>query len=520
MPNRLRLLMVEDSEDDAALIARHLSRGGYDVVTKRVDSAEALRTAVDRAEWDLVICDFSMPHFSGMDALKLLRGRGLETPFIFVSGTIGEDTAVSALKMGAQDYLMKDNLSRLLSAVERELREVERKKEKLFLTEEIDKLQKFEAIGRLAGGIAHDFNNVLGVIIGWANIGHEESPPDSKLRQRFAIIEEQGRRAAGLTKQLLAFARQQVLERRNLSLNELLGGTSALIGTVLSEQIELKLSLADDLAVIYADPTQIDQVILNLCINARDAMPRGGTLSITTSNVEISESMIGHSSSAKPGKFVLCAVADTGTGMDSATMQKIFEPFFTTKEVGRGTGLGLSTVYGIVKQHNGFITVESVVDHGTTFRVYLPSGFGKMETAVLAASTARGRGSELILVAEDHEALRELAVETLGGDGYAVIVAANGEEALRLFAQRSSEISLVILDVVMPGLCGPDAYGEMCKNNPDLPVIFTTGHSMELAELHERIEKGAKFLQKPYMPQALGQAVREVLDGKVKARIS
>jgi CheY-like chemotaxis protein len=198
--------------------------------------------------------------------------------------------------------------------------------------------------------------------------------------------------------------------------------------------------------------------------------------------------------------------------MDSATMQKIFEPFFTTKEVGRGTGLGLSTVYGIVKQHNGFITVESVVNQGTTFRVYLPSGSGKMETAMAPPNAVRGRGSELILVAEDHEGLRELALETLSSDGYEVIVTTNGQEAVRLFGERSSEISLVILDVVMPGLCGPEAYDEMCKNKADLPVIFTTGHSMELADLHQRIEKGARFLQKPYMPQALGQAVREVLD--------
>jgi signal transduction histidine kinase len=514
MPTRLRLLLVEDSEDDAALVVRHLRKGGYDVTAKRVDSAEGVRSAVEGNEWDLVICDFSMPHFSGMDALKLMRGRGMETPFIFVSGTIGEDTAVSALKMGAQDYLMKDNLSRLLPAIQRELREVEEKKEKTLLKEEVDKLQKFEAIGRLAGGIAHDFNNVLGVIIGWAQIGREESPPGSKAEQRFLTIEEQGLRAAGLTKQLLAFARRQVLERRNLSLNELIAGTNALIGTILSEQIALNLSLADDLSVAYADPTQIEQVLLNLCINARDAMPRGGMLTITTANMEISEDIISDHAAAKPGPFVVCTVADTGTGMDTATMAKIFEPFFTTKEVGRGTGLGLSTVYGIIKQHNGFITVDSVVGQGTAFRVYLPAGAGKHEAVVPAINKERGRGNEVILVAEDHEGLRELAYEALKSDGYELLLAANGEEAVRLFQQRSAEISVVILDVVMPGLCGPEAYVEMCRSNPDLPVIFTTGHSMEVADLQERIERGARFLQKPYVPQALGQTVREVLDAR------
>jgi signal transduction histidine kinase len=438
----------------------------------------------------------------------------METPFIFVSGTIGEDTAVSALKMGAQDYLMKDNLSRLLPAIQRELREVEQKKERTLLKEEVDKLQKFEAIGRLAGGIAHDFNNVLGVIIGWAQIGREESEPGSKAEQRFLIIEDQGRRAAGLTKQLLAFARQQVLERRNLSLNELITGTNALIATILSEQIGLNLSLADDLSVIYADPTQIEQVILNLCINARDAMPRGGMLTISTANMEISEDLIGDHADAKPGPFVVFSISDTGTGMDAATMAKIFEPFFTTKEVGRGTGLGLATVYGIIKQHNGFITVDSVVGQGTTFRVYLPGGAGKYEVAVPTVNTTRGRGNEVILVAEDHEGLRELAYEALKSDGYELVMATNGEEAVRLFQQRPNEISVVILDVVMPGLCGPEAYVEMSRNHPTLPVIFTTGHSVEVADLEDRIERGARFLQKPYVPQALGQTVREVLDAK------
>lgn len=516
MGTSLRLLLVEDSEDDAALIVRHLGRGGYDVSSQRVDSAESLRNAIENKQWDLVICDFSMPHFSGMDALRLLRDRGCETPFIFVSGTIGEETAVSALKMGAQDYIMKDNLKRLLPAIQRELGEIERKRERALLKEEIDKLQKFEAIGRLAGGIAHDFNNVLGVIIGWAHVGGEESPAGSKLQKRFATIEDQAQRAAGLTKQLLAFARRQVLEPRNLSLNELLSGNTALISSIISEQTELKLALAGDLGVVYADPTQIEQVILNLCVNARDAMPNGGTLTIATENVEVTEDLIRRYGSGRPGRFVLCTVSDTGTGMDAATMERIFEPFFTTKELGRGTGLGLATSYGIVQQHNGFIVVNSVPQQGTTFQIYLPQGEGKLAQVASTKVTERGLGTEVILVAEDHDALRELAQETLSDDGYQVLSANNGKEALQLFRENWNRIGIVILDVVMPLLSGPDTYSEMRKINPSLPVIFTTGHSMELSELNEKIEEGAAFLQKPYLPHVLGQTVRDLL-GRRKA---
>jgi two-component system, cell cycle sensor histidine kinase and response regulator CckA len=311
---------------------------------------------------------------------------------------------------------------------------------------------------------------------------------------------------------LLAFARRQVLERRSLGLNELIKGTTTLIGSIISEEIELELRLAKDLALIYADPIQIEQVMMNLCINARDAMPNGGTLTISTGNTEITEEILHLHPFARPGRYVLCTVSDTGIGMDAATMDKIFEPFFTTKEVGRGTGLGLATVYGIIKQHNGFILVDSTLSQGTTFRIYLPQGSGDAEQVSVATSTVGGKGTETILVAEDHEQLRELAYEALTADGYQVLAARNGKEALQFFQEKANEIRLVILDVVMPQLGGPASYAEMSKIKPGLPVVFTTGHSMELADLTQQIENGARFLQKPYMPRALGQAVRDVLD--------
>lgn len=371
---QIRLLMIEDSEDDTALIVRELRRGGFEPLFKRVDSAESMRAALDENKWDLVICDYSMPHFSGKDALKLLRDTGSDIPFIFVSGTIGEDTAVAALKEGAQDYVMKGHLKRLVPAILREMKEVEHQRQRSQLQREVQQLQKFESIGRLAGGIAHDFNNALGIISGFAEMGSEHASPESPIRDALDKIKEQAKRSAGLTAQLLAFASRQVLQPRRLDLNTLVSETAGLLRGAIGRHIEIKLLLAPEVHAILADPTQMEQVLMNLSINARDAMPKGGTLTIKTENVELKEGdPARHPASCKPGSYVLLQVADTGSGIDGAALDHIFEPFFTTKEAGKGTGLGLSTVYGIVNQHGGVVTVETTVGKGTTFRVLLPS---------------------------------------------------------------------------------------------------------------------------------------------------
>jgi len=510
----LRVLLVEDSEHDAALLGRELHRGGYDTTLERVDSSHAMSRALEKERWDLVICDYSMPHFSGIDALKLLRARSSEIPFIFVSGTIGEETAVAALKLGAQDYVMKNNLKRLLPAIQRELHDVEQRRERKHLELEVRRLQKFEAIGRLSGGIAHDFNNALGVILGWSEMAYEEAPAGSPLQKKLETILDQTRRAAGLTSQLLAFARRQVLQPRNLDLNDLVSETASLLQSLIGEHIEIRVMLTPDHGVIRADATQIEQVLMNLCLNARDAMPKGGRLLIETQQIEISEEFSRVHSYAAAGGYVLLAVSDTGVGMDAAILDRIFEPFFTTKETGRGTGLGLATVYGTVKQHGGFVNVYSEPGQGTTFRVYLPANSGIPEARRSSAFNEKVAGGvEAILVAEDHEALRELARHTLASFGYRVIFAHNGLEALRLFEANSTEIRLALLDVVMPLLSGPDAYSQMCAIKPGLPVIFTTGYTAESASLNHKIEKGAVFLQKPYSPQTLARAIRSTLDG-------
>jgi two-component system cell cycle sensor histidine kinase/response regulator CckA len=514
----LHVLIVEDSEDDMALLVRELRRGGYDPTFERVDAPAGMSAALGKNQWDLIICDYSMPHFLGTDALRLLRATGSEVPFIFLSGTIGEETAIAALKQGAQDYVMKDNLKRLLPAIQRELDEAERRRERKRLEHQVQELQTFEAIGRLAGGIAHDFNNALGVILGWAQLGYDNVPDDSPVRENFRMIRDQAHRSAGLTRQLLAFARRQVLQPRSVNLNDLVSRMLGLLKTAVGEQTELKIALAPGLQSTMADPTQIDQVLMNLCLNARDAMPQGGRIVIDTSNVEMGEDFCRTHSYGNPGRYVLLSVSDTGIGMDAATLDRIFEPFFTTKEIGKGTGLGLATVYGIVKQHGGFVNVYSEPGQGTTFRVYLRASSSSPEAIEPATGEDDQKGgTETILVAEDHEGLREVVRQTLTSLGYSVILARDGRDAVRMFKANSEEIQLVVLDVVMPFLGGAEAHSQMCAIRPGLPVIFMSGYVAESVSLNSRITAGAAFLQKPCTPQALSRTIRSTLDAKNSA---
>src|SRR5690242_5366149 len=447
----LRVLFIEDSADDAELQARLLRQAGYAIEYERADQPDVLKRLLDKS-WDLIISDYSMPHFRGTDALRLVRKLGIETPFIFVSGTIGEETAVDALKLGAQDYLMKANLNRLIPAVERELRESEERKQRRRLEQQVHQLRRFEAVGRLAGGVAHDFNNVIAAIIGWAEIGSSEAPQDSLLQERFHKIRRQAERAATLTRQLLGFARRQLLQPRDANLNELVREEIALLKNAIGERNTIELNLAQDLLAIRADPGQIEQVIMNLCLNARDAMPKGGQLAITTENAVVSEEQHGIHEYGCPGRYVLLRVRDTGVGMDPDILEHIFEPFFTTKEEGKGTGLGLATVYGIVKQHKGWIEVSSEVDKGTAFKVYFPGLDREIDAATefIPAMSAIQGGKETILLVEDEPVLRELVSEILRGYEYRVIEAGSGVEALRLWDEYDGKVDLLLTDMVMP----------------------------------------------------------------------
>ncbi|MBI1749993.1 MAG: PAS domain S-box protein [Acidobacteria bacterium] len=380
------------------------------------------------------------------------------------------------------------------------------------LERQLNEAHKFEAIGRLAGGIAHDFNNVLGAIMGWAELSRMEVPQGTPIHGHLQLIEQQSERAASLVRQLLAFARRQILEPRNINLNHTVGEVTSLLDKVIGKDIELKTRLAPDLRAAWADPTQTEQVLMNLCVNARDAMPRGGTLRIETHNARLDEGFCRHHPGARPGRYVLLTVADTGTGMDAATLDRIFEPFFTTKEQGKGSGLGLATIYGIVKQHDGFIDVESAPGRGASFRIYLPVGTGVPDVSTKPLPQPVRGGKETILVAEDHDGIRRMVADMLRALGYNVLLANDGEEAVRLFEANRERIALALLDVVMPRLSGPDAYTRMTSLQPGLPVLFSTGYSSESALLSDMLQRGIGVLQKPYSPSILGRRIREILD--------
>jgi len=508
----LRALIIEDSQNDCDLLLGMLCRGGYDVAHKRVCNAASLGTLLEDEQWDIVISDYSMPNFKGTDALAMVREKGLDVPFVFLSGTIGEEIAVNAMKAGAQDYVIKGKAARLLPAIQRELREAEIRRERRQIELRMRQLEKFEALGKLAGGVAHDFNNVVGAIMGWAELGVDRVGSDSPEAKLFRNIREQAMRAAGLTRQLLAYARRQVLEPKKIDLNHMVNETTTLLQKTIGEQIEVKMVLAPNLQTTRADPSQIEQVIMNLCFNARDAMPKGGHLLIETLNVELDSHYCDRRTDAQPGRYIQLSVSDTGTGMDPATIEKIFEPFFTTKEIGKGTGLGLATVLGIVKQHGGFVDVYSELGKGTAFRVYLPASEGAAEPLHHVDEAPVRGGAETILVAEDHEGMREMARQILETLGYHLLLARDGEEAIRQFVTYRNEISLVLLDVIMPMLDGIDVYEQICKSKADVPVIFTSGYSNHGPVLESLATRGATVLQKPYSAKVLARRIRDLLD--------
>ena len=516
MGDSLRVLVIEDSDDDASLVLRELKRAGFDLDFIRVDAPDALKGSLDSREWDLVISDFSMPKLSGMEALKLVRSMACEAPFIFVSGTIGEDTAVAALKDGAQDYIIKSNLKRLVPAVQRALREADERRQRARLEQHVAQMQKFEAIGRLAGGVAHDFNNLLGVILGQSELLIENSR-EQELTRGLEMIRESATRGANLTRQLLAFGRRQVLDTKVLNLNLILADVEKLLRRVIGEDIELEFHTETKLASVEADPGQLEQVMLNLAINARDAMPAGGKLTITTANLCLDETFPDRRAAIKPGQYVQLVVCDTGCGMDEQTQSRIFEPFFTTKEQGKGTGLGLATVYGIVKQSGGYIWVYSEPGHGTAFKIYLPAVAAAPENSRHRHENEEApRGSETILVVEDDALLREVTSNFLQNSGYVVIAAGSPEEALQLAERFTGSIDFLLTDVILPKMNGRDLAGKLCKARSEMKVLYVSGYTEGIVceGAQRALESGLAFLQKPYTRHALLHKIRVILDSR------
>ena len=386
------------------------------------------------------------------------------------------------------------------------------------LEDQLRQSQKMEAVGRLAGGVAHDFNNLLTVITSYSQLVMEDMGAADPRRADLAEVQKAATGAATLTRQLLAFSRQQVLEPRVIALDEVVAGAGKMLKRLIGEDIELVTALAPDLGAVKADPGQIEQVVMNLAVNARDAMPDGGMLTIETVNQELGTEYTEQHRLVPPGSYVLLSVSDTGTGMDEATQARLFEPFFTTKEKGKGTGLGLATVYGIVKQSGGFIWVYSELGAGTTFKVYLP----RVDEAVAAppapASPQSLNGTETILLAEDAAPVRSVAREVLRRHGYRVLTAADGRTALELADTHVGPIDLLITDVIMPEMSGRQLADRLVERLTKLKVLFVSGYTDDAIVRHGILEPGIAFLQKPFSPESLARKVREVLDAPTPSR--
>ena len=761
MTDQFRILLLEDQGFDAKLITRELERAHPDAVVTWIEGEAALRAALAVGPaWDVVLSDWAMPGFGALGALRIVRALQPELPFIIVSGTIGEELAVEAMREGANDYVLKDKLARLVPAIEREIRDarraeghrrtearfralIEKGAEAVLLTsedgtiayaspastpifglfpqelvgkrfgdlvhpedrnfaastllrlredraigvpvecriqradsstrwiavtgsnllddpavgaivanlrdvterrrsaealrasearfnrlaesgiigivtselggniidandayfamtgytrsemragglrwgnllpleqdaaggekalllrrngfaapyetlmirkdgtrmpiligvavqtfptatafvvdltdkrrtevalrateEQLRQAQKMEAVGRLAGGVAHDFNNVLSIILSYAEMLLDELPADDPKRDDITEIFQAGWRAADLTRQLLMFSRQQMLEPKLLDLDTVVGSMDKMLRRVLGEDVQLVTVRGDGPCRIKADPSSIEQVIMNLAVNARDAMPVGGKLTLETATVPLDEGFAEAHAGVKPGLYVMLAVTDTGVGMDPATQARIFEPFFTTKPKDKGTGLGLSTVFGIAQQSGGSVWVESAVGAGTTFRVYLPCVQGEPEPARAPVSPSAG-GTETILLVEDEAPVRAVARQILERHGYTVIEAADGAVALALAERHGKRIDLLLTDVVMPQMSGPELARRLRAGRPGLRVLCMSGYTDDSIVRHGIASSDIAFLMKPLTPDALARKVREVLD--------
>jgi two-component system, cell cycle sensor histidine kinase and response regulator CckA len=649
----LRVLIVEDSEDDMLLILRELRQSGYTLDYQRVDTAVAMHTALEQQSWDIVIADYSLPAFSGPEALKLMQNQGLDLPFIIISGTIGEDTAVDAMKAGAHDFLSKGKLARLVPAVERELREAEerrkrhsaehalqeandvlrnyadeleglynhapcgyhsldkegilirindtelkmlgyardelvgKKKFSELLTEEslrafqanfpllqnqgwvrnlelqmirkddsilpvslsatvvydkagnyllsrsvvIDisdrkraeeelrdlevqflRAQRMESLGTLASGIAHDFNNILTPILAASQLIPLKIPNlDQKNLELLQLIENSTKRGADLVKQILAFARGVEGKRLPLQVRHLLAEVIKVMRQTFPKNITISTDIpTTNLWTVSADATQLHQVLMNLCVNARDAMPDGGKLGLAIANQFIDEAYTRMNLDAHVGSYVVITVADTGTGIPTKVIDRIFDPFFTTKEQGKGTGLGLSTVLGIVKGHGGFVQVYSEIGSGTQFKVYLPAisdadPVHEEEQALLPGQ------QELILIVDDEPLIRQVAQTVLETHNYKTILASDGIEAIAVYAQHKNEISAVLMDMMMPSMDGMTAIRTLQKLNPKINVIATSGLTSNAQLTVERGMEVKAFLPKPYTANDLLDVLQRVL---------
>ena len=525
MTQPLRFIHLESNPADAALIATTLRDAGILCQLKQAQTREEFLAALRQEGFSLVLADTAVPGFDGATALSLARTLHPDVPFLFVSDTQGEEFAIDMMQHGATDYISKQRLGRLVPSIKRTLRELDERLERrraedaLRVSEkQFRQAQKMEAVGRLAGGLAHDFNNLLTVIMGHSQVLLGELPSGNPIRAKIEEMQKAGERAVSLIRQLMAFSRKQPLEPKILPLNSVVGNVESMLRRLIGEDIQLVIRPDPFNGHVKADPGQLEQVLMNLVVNARDAMPNGGLLAIETSQTELARTPMHHLHPLPLGQYVKLTVTDTGCGMNADVLAHLFEPFFTTKEEHKGTGLGLSTVFGIVTTCGGGIDVWSQVGHGTTFDLYFPRVNPQATTADATAPQGRLRqGSETILLVEDDSGVRNLVRHELVKTGYQVIEAKNGVEACLTATQQSYHVDLLLTDVVMPGMNGRELAQHLSVIKPNLRVLFMSGYLDDISVNSGMDPHRTTFLQKPFTPDLLLRTVRALLDSSASA---
>jgi signal transduction histidine kinase len=513
---QLRILHLEDNRADAELVEATLESEGVPFQIERVASREAFQIALQNNQYDIILSDFSLPQFDGLSALSLARKVTPDTPFLFLSGTIGEERAVDSLKNGAADYILKDRVQRLSAAILRAHNEASVKREKKALEEQLFRNHRVESIGALAGGIAHDLNNVLAPIMMVTELIRDHLKDADDLRM-LDLARNSALRGADLVKQILQFARGRKSEGTVVKINELLDEMARLIRNTFPRLITFEANIPSNLFNVTGDATQIQQILLNLCVNARDAMPNGGTLSIYGQNRVLRNERVPGSDAPVSGSFVELSVRDTGTGIPPEILQKIFDPFFTTKPEGKGTGLGLATVQTIIRNHNGFLDLSSEVGKGTTFKILLPAAptDTKAPAEEPKADEYLGQG-EFILIADDERALLEITKELLEAYNYNVMIASNGKEALHIFQQNRDKIAVVMTDLHMPGMGGAELIAKIAADSPQAITVCMSG-STEGEIPKSELPLCKAFLRKPSSTQEMLRALNTLLADRRKA---
>jgi two-component system cell cycle sensor histidine kinase/response regulator CckA len=526
MTTLLRVLHLEINPQDADRIKALLIDGGLSCAIRRVETRRAFASALKESQVDLILAEFSLPGIDGGGALELAQQIVPDVPFIFVSSALAERLCVEQMHRGATDCIPKEGLGRLVPSVRRVLRErdarvARRQAEQALLHSEVQlrQLQKLEAIGRLSGGLAHDFNNLLTVIMGQSQVLLSEMGPDHPLRNRVEEMQKAGERARILIRQLLTFSRKQPSGAKVLSLNATLSDLETMLRRLIGADIQLMMRLNVDDLRIKADPALVEQIIMNLVVNARDAMLTGGKLTIETASADLEQTPQYHVNPIPPGEYVRLSVSDTGCGISPEVQAHIFKPFFTTKEEGKGTGLGLSTVFGIVTEGGGGLDVISEIGVGTRFDVYLPRVVSEVEEPtdenVLVQSV---EGHETILLVEDDEDVRILIRDELRKLGYRIVEARNGIEACLVATPHIGKLKLLLTDIVMPGMSGTELARHLRVIKPELKLLFISGYTDDVGI--GTGDPASAYLQKPFTPEALASSVRELLDVKPTNRMS